>query len=121
MQSAPTAGFALEFNGQDSYVDLPTLRYDGSHPITLEATIFVYEIEAETFRRHRQMDGLEFSTVVSWPEERAWLRNCGTARRYRQCLLALSRWCGSSPTHMAAVHRRRSVRLFIDWKHSRDV
>ena len=37
--STPPAGYALEFNGQDSYVDLPTLRYDGSHPITLEATI----------------------------------------------------------------------------------
>jgi serine/threonine protein kinase len=32
-------GFALEFNGKDSYVDLPTLRYDGSHPITIEAWI----------------------------------------------------------------------------------
>jgi formylglycine-generating enzyme required for sulfatase activity/serine/threonine protein kinase len=38
-----TAGYALEFNGKDSYVDLPTLRYDGSHPITLEATIVPFQ------------------------------------------------------------------------------
>ena len=34
-----TVGHALEFNGKNSYVNLPTLHYDGSHPITLEATI----------------------------------------------------------------------------------
>lgn len=39
-------GFALEFNGKDSYVDLPTVRYDGSHPITLEATIIPYLTDA---------------------------------------------------------------------------
>ena len=33
----PAIGSALEFNGRDSYVDLPTLKYDGSHPITIEA------------------------------------------------------------------------------------
>ena len=38
-----TTDFALEFNGKDSYVDLPTLRYDGSHPITLEATIVPFQ------------------------------------------------------------------------------
>ena len=37
--SASATGYALEFNGKDSYVDLPTLRYDGSHPITIEAKI----------------------------------------------------------------------------------
>ena len=28
----------LEFGG-DAYVELPTLKYDGSHPITFEATV----------------------------------------------------------------------------------
>jgi formylglycine-generating enzyme required for sulfatase activity len=40
-------GFALEFNGKDSYVDLPTLHYDGSHPITIEATIVPYQAVAQ--------------------------------------------------------------------------
>jgi hypothetical protein len=44
-KSGSPGGFALEFNGQDSYVDLPTLRYDGSHPITLEATIVPYPLK----------------------------------------------------------------------------
>jgi formylglycine-generating enzyme required for sulfatase activity len=43
-KSNPT-DFALEFNGKDSYVDLPTLKYDGSHPITIEAAIVPYQAE----------------------------------------------------------------------------
>jgi len=42
-KSAATGSYALEFNGKDSYVDLPTVRYDGSHPITLETTIVPYK------------------------------------------------------------------------------
>jgi eukaryotic-like serine/threonine-protein kinase len=38
------SGFALEFNGKDTFVDLPTLHYDGSHPITIEATIVAHQI-----------------------------------------------------------------------------
>ena len=35
---AATGGrFALHFNGKDSGVEVPSLRYDGSHPITIEA------------------------------------------------------------------------------------
>jgi hypothetical protein len=42
-----SSGFALEFNGTDTYVDLPTLDYDGSHPITLEATIVTNQIQIQ--------------------------------------------------------------------------
>ena len=34
-----TQGSALLFNGRDNYVDTPSLYYDGSHPITLEAAV----------------------------------------------------------------------------------
>jgi hypothetical protein len=36
---SPADGNALEFNGKDSHVELPTLTYDGSYPLTIEATI----------------------------------------------------------------------------------
>src|SRR5262249_10251287 len=39
----PPPVFPLEFNGQDSYVDLPTLRSEGPNPITLKATIMPYQ------------------------------------------------------------------------------
>ncbi len=44
-KSTYAGGFALEFNGKDSHVDLPTLKYDGSHPITLEASVVVHRLE----------------------------------------------------------------------------
>jgi len=36
---------ALEFNGNDTYVTVPTLVYDGSHPLTVEATIRPFQDE----------------------------------------------------------------------------
>ncbi|MDA1049906.1 MAG: hypothetical protein O3C40_05435 [Planctomycetota bacterium] len=33
----PGENFALAFDGHSSYVDIPSLKYDGSHPITVEA------------------------------------------------------------------------------------
>ena len=30
---------ALQFDGKDDYVEIPTFKYDGSHPITIEATV----------------------------------------------------------------------------------
>jgi hypothetical protein len=42
--SNAAAGHALEFNGKDSYVNLP-LRYDGTHPLTLEGTILPYSLD----------------------------------------------------------------------------
>ena len=31
--------YALEFNGVDQYVELPSLKFDGSHPLTIEARV----------------------------------------------------------------------------------
>ncbi|MBM4039870.1 MAG: DUF1080 domain-containing protein, partial [Planctomycetes bacterium] len=35
----PGARWALEFDGQTSYVSIPSLRYSGTHPITVEAVV----------------------------------------------------------------------------------
>ena len=37
--AAAKSRYKLEFSGKDSYVVIPELRYDGSHPITLEAHV----------------------------------------------------------------------------------
>jgi hypothetical protein len=40
----PPQEFALEFDGVDDGVEVPTLRFDGSHPITLEGWVTVHAI-----------------------------------------------------------------------------
>ncbi len=37
----PTKDYALEFDGVDDYVEVPSLSLDGSHPVTLEATVTI--------------------------------------------------------------------------------
>ena len=37
--SSSGGNWALEFDGESNYVDIPSLTYDGSHPITMEAFI----------------------------------------------------------------------------------
>ena len=43
-----TQNFALQFDGVDDYVDIPSLRYDGTHPVTIEA--YVIPAESNTGR-----------------------------------------------------------------------
>ncbi|WP_417387129.1 protein kinase domain-containing protein [Gimesia sp.] len=45
-QSLPE-NYALEFDGESSAVELPGLKYDGTHPFTLEATIRPLKRESE--------------------------------------------------------------------------
>ena len=50
---AKTAGvaledYALEFDGKTSGVHIPTLNYDGSHPITIEAWVNAHEVTVST-------------------------------------------------------------------------
>ena len=35
---------ALSFDGKDDYVEIPTLKYDGSYPLTIEATVICRRI-----------------------------------------------------------------------------
>lgn len=37
--NTPSESHALEFNGVDQYVEVPTLKFDGSHPLTIEARV----------------------------------------------------------------------------------
>ncbi|MDB5336523.1 MAG: hypothetical protein JWN70_2142 [Planctomycetaceae bacterium] len=39
VESAVVQNFALDFDGVDDCVELPTLKYDGSHPLTIEARV----------------------------------------------------------------------------------
>ncbi len=42
--NSPSEDYALEFNGVDQYVELPTLKFDGSHPLTIEARVMPHRL-----------------------------------------------------------------------------
>jgi len=107
-----SGGFALEFNGRDSYVDLPTLRYDGSHPITLETTVMLDDVASRlTVIGNAQSTG----TALSFQPDRhgsfiakdpvifriVYTREPVTPRR---------------TYHFAASHDGATIRLFLDGK-----
>lgn len=48
---ASHANYGLRFDGQDDWIDIPSLQYDGSHPITLEAWV--------------RLDRLDYGCVVA--------------------------------------------------------
>jgi eukaryotic-like serine/threonine-protein kinase len=76
--SRPKGGFALEFIGKEAHVDLPTLRFNGSHPITLEAVIVPYQIQrtAAVIGDWEGDTGLGLGfpvgTVNSWNEKKSF-------------------------------------------------
>ena len=50
--------YALDFDGKSSYVDIPTLTYDGTHPITLEATVTPAEVKNSAILTDTQYGGV---------------------------------------------------------------
>ena len=44
------ANYALSFDGVDDYVDIPSLKYDGSHPLTIEVTVIPDRIHESSAR-----------------------------------------------------------------------
>lgn len=116
-KAASGPGFALEFNGKDSYVDLPTLRYDGAHPITLEATIV-------------PVGAGEFGTIIGTNSGRASLGVCGlnvamagrarfqigeSQGGYRR-IYSLSPLTLGQRVHIAGVFDGTVFRIFVDGK-----
>src|SRR5262245_15743550 len=115
-KSAPSAGFALEFNGKDSYVDLPTLRYDGSHPLTLEATIVLHLHQGEaTIIGDTQAAGVTLNFPGPGDSGRGVLKVFDDPKSYAELStrenLALNR-----KLHVAGVIDGARIHLFIDGK-----
>jgi predicted Ser/Thr protein kinase len=120
-----TGNWALEFDGEDDYVDIPTLKYDGSPPITIEAVV----------RSPGRLEDLEMRTVASNRSE-----NGGIALDLRQPANMETYWCLSArrlpggvkggvkavraepapilvrTVHVAGVWNGRDLRIFINGK-----
>jgi len=107
--------FALEFNAKDSYVDIPTLRYDGSHPITLEATITPYQtqIRGDVFGNSNST-GIRLSA----PGNNEPSRNVFVVKDSAgyQVIPSLEAYTPHQPLHVAAIVRGSSVRMYVEGK-----
>jgi hypothetical protein len=111
-------GYGLEFDGTSSYVTFPTLKYDGSHPLTLELWLapemplpgrfqcLLGDVESAGvglfLRPGREPDTWEYS-ALAFADGR--YRIAEAAVRPKPAL-----------THVALVYDRRQLRLFVDGK-----
>ena len=72
----PIEGAAsLRFNGINNHVDIPTLRYDATHPITIEASVRrepPYHEYAELISNGMTTDGPPCA-VLNWNRESGWM------------------------------------------------
>lgn len=116
--SRGSGNYALQFDGENSVVKIPTLIYDGSHPLTVEALVTVDSLQRTSA-----------GTLLYFAENYAHL---GTRRRTQQSWsfgFGASRGDELITTggqessqrlepgrvyHLAGVWDRKTVRLFID-------
>jgi Tol biopolymer transport system component len=112
---ATQGGFALEFNGKDSYVDLPTLRYDGSHPITIEATVVSHGADAAaTIIGDAKGTGL----ALQFPDENKGVANVIASENEQDFTIAASKDAvmPHRQVHVAAQIDGQELRLYLDGK-----
>ena len=80
VQAAPTTtgeNYALEFDGKTSGVHIPTLDYDGTHPITIEAIVTPFSTGATT-----AAIGQTGGCALSWERGRHWQMNVTMSEPY---------------------------------------
>ncbi|MBA3313182.1 MAG: hypothetical protein H0T47_07825 [Planctomycetaceae bacterium] len=53
---------ALSFDGERTYVAIPTFRYDGSYPLTLEATVRPAKVGGDTILADTEFAGFRLSS-----------------------------------------------------------
>ncbi len=109
--------FSLEFSGE-GYMLIPKLRYDGSHPITLEALVKPYDRDDE-FIRASVVANLDLSGVGIHYSRDRWMfhvnegrdSNAGYASTVSNKNVELDKM-----VHVAGVYDGRKVRLFVNGK-----
>jgi serine/threonine-protein kinase len=111
--TAPAPRYALRFNGVDSRVDMPTLTYDGSHPLTIE-------LWATIRQRDQPIANLICNNAVAVGidgEQRwnGWVRDLpGDGLESRRFLWSDAPYQVNQPTHLAVVLDDRVWRLFVN-------
>jgi Concanavalin A-like lectin/glucanases superfamily len=110
--------YKLEFSGNDSCVVIPRLRYDGSHPITLEALVTPMARDDDP-PRSCVLGNVELSGLAIHYNQPAWMfhfndgrpGNAGYASVYSKQEFRPNR-----QSHIAGVYDGQNVNLFIDGK-----
>lgn len=110
--------YKLEFSGKDSCVVIPKLRYDGSHPMTLEALVMPVARD-DNPARSCVVGNVELSGLAIHYSQPFWMfhvndgreGNAGYASAASDDESELNR-----QVHVAGVYDGQNVRIFIDGK-----
>ena len=105
-----SANHALEFDGKTSYVQMPTLKFDGSHPITLEAYVTPRRADVDqniVGDHHGTGIALKIHPRGSW--------NVAVGRGLAS-IESPSPLMPAHTVHVAGVWDHRELRLYVDGK-----
>ena len=110
--------YKLQFSGKDSYVRIPRLRYDGSHPITLEANVTPHALDGNP-RRSSVLGNVELSGLALIYQPSHWLFHFNDGRPDNRGYVST----GSADeaelnrqVHVAGVFDGKTVSIFVDGK-----
>jgi formylglycine-generating enzyme required for sulfatase activity/Leucine-rich repeat (LRR) protein len=113
----PNGNYALRFNGKDAAVEVPSLRYDGSHPITIEAWVRPNGVPEKRVNAHViagwgavYMLAINSTSTVALAFEPD--AKSGTTTRWSYNVVKPDDW--QRPQHLAAVWDGKRMRAFVD-------
>lgn len=110
----PPSNYALEFDGIDDYVKVPTFTYSGDHPLTVEAWLRPEKL-ADLVEIVSNAEGSGFSLALTnsgegFPGAWSFIVRCGLD--YARALTPFQ--ASSRRLHLAGVYDRRQVRLYVN-------
>ncbi|HEY4261169.1 MAG TPA: LamG-like jellyroll fold domain-containing protein [Schlesneria sp.] len=110
--------FELEFNGADSYVAIPKLRYDGSTPLTLEAFVTPFPRNPQP-RRSCVLGNVELSGLALHHKADGWYFHVNDGRDDNGGYAStgsIDEPLVNHLVHLAGVCAGKKVRIFVDGK-----
>jgi len=108
--SAP-GDHALSFDGKDDYVEIPSLKCDGSRPITIEATCAVTTSKYSVIAVGWEGDGIALSID---PTGKKWTATNLIGHRLVRYKTSETGMTTERATHLAAVFDGNQIQLFVD-------
>ena len=113
-----TPAMALDFDGRTAYVEVPGWRYDGSHPLTVEAWVLCRQLGGDrAIVSNTESSGLELSFLATGNDWCFSVRSGGTYTKARANSAAIAlAW-----THLAGVIDGPEVRLYVNGIQQRQV
>ena len=109
--------YALEFDGKTGFVDLPTLNYNGTHSVTLEAFIHPEYLEKGSRSDIALLTGTTFFHVGSSAKDGTTAFHISVLGKDSPSLrLQSESWKIHVIRHVAAIYDGTSFRLYLDGK-----